>query len=87
MTHFWKKPGFYVSLIALLCVGFFSFSLYRIGILPVKFMVPIIIIFLILWLIIAILLMRADGGWGSRIIGGILALGLIVSTGFGSYYL
>lgn len=87
MTHFWKKPGFYVSLIALLCVGFFSFSLYRIGILPVKFMVPIIIIFLILWLIITILLMRADGSWGSRIIGGILALGLIVSTGFGSYYL
>lgn len=86
MKHFWKRPGFYVTLITAICAGFFYFSLYKIGILPVKFMIMIMVIFLLLLAIIGILWIRSDGGIISKIIGGVLAVALIISTGFGTYY-
>ncbi|WP_288162061.1 LCP family protein [Dubosiella newyorkensis] len=87
MGSFFKKPGLYVSIVLAVIVGLFCFSLYKLGILPIHLMLILCLIFFLVWAIIFVLLIKGDHRVFSRILGGILAAILAVSTGLGTYYL
>lgn len=81
-----KKPGLYVSIVVGVCLAYFLFKIYLLGVLPPKFLhllyagaLGVFLLSFILWIVAKHLIFK--------IIAGILSLALLVTSVVGSSYI
>ena len=86
MKPLWKRPGLYVSILTGLMTAFFVYELYKLSVLPAAILAGIILTVVLMWVLSAICLIREDLHLAWRIIGGLLAICLALTSGLGMYY-
>lgn len=86
MMPLWKRPGLYVSILTGLMTAFFVYELYKLSVLPAAILAGIILTVVLMWVLSAICLIREDLHLAWRIIGGLLAICLALTSGLGMYY-
>ena len=80
-----KRPLFYIWLLlaALLC--FMYYCLIRLGVMPVRMLILLVVIGALMLLILGLLWLKKGSGIFSKIFGWILAVVLALTAGTGSY--
>lgn len=79
--------SFIVSVILIVMTSYFLFQLFNLNVLPIRLLIPVIIIFVLIDLILLLLLNWIVKRVGSKVILCLLTLGISFAFGFGGYYL